>query len=71
MIPLITGEIAFRQHVCELFVGVNIFDFDLWVLVDSVKQPIKRNSVGSGHGSHRRTFGFENHLDYSSLSSKM
>ena len=26
MIPLITGEIAFRQPICELVFGVNIFD---------------------------------------------
>ena len=29
MIPLITGEVAFRQHVCKLVFGVNIFDMDL------------------------------------------
>ena len=28
MLPFITGEIAFRQHVCELVFGVNIFDLD-------------------------------------------
>ena len=30
MIPLITGDIAFRQHVCELVFGVKIFDFNLF-----------------------------------------
>ena len=29
MIPFITGEIAFRQHVWELVFGVNKFDMDL------------------------------------------
>ena len=43
MIPLSTGEITSRQHVCELVFGVNT-------------QPIVRNSVGSGHVSHRRNF---------------
>ena len=64
-IPLITSEIAFRQHVCELVFGVRIFDLDFWIQVDSVKQPIKRDdSVGSGHVSHRRTSAFDNHLHY-------
>ena len=29
------------------FSGVNTFDLDLGVQIDSAKQPIKRNSVGS------------------------
>ena len=37
--PLITRETAFSQHVSELVFGVNIFDMDLGVQVDSVKQP--------------------------------
>ena len=37
VVPLIAGEIAFRQHVCELVFGVNIFDLDYEVQVDSVK----------------------------------
>ena len=39
---------------------VHIFDLDLRFHVDSVEQPIKRNSVGSGHVSHCWTsaFGF-------------
>ena len=28
MIPLITCEIPFRQDVCELFFGVDVFDLD-------------------------------------------
>ena len=27
---LLTGEIAVRQHVCELVLGFNIYDFGLW-----------------------------------------
>ena len=46
MIPLIAGEFTFGQHVCELFSGVHLFDLDLWVQIDSVRQPIQRNSVG-------------------------
>ena len=43
--------------------GVYIFDLDLWFQVNSVEQPIKRNSVGSGHVSHCWTPSFDNHLD--------
>ena len=35
------------QYVCELVFGVNVFDLDLGVQIDSIKQPIKSNSVGS------------------------
>ena len=37
VIPLITGEITFGQHVCELVFGVKIFDLDVWVQIDSFK----------------------------------
>ena len=40
-------KFPFGQHVCELFFGVNVFDLDLGVQIDYIKQPIKRNSVGS------------------------
>ena len=36
---------------------------DLEFLIDPVEQPIKHNSVGSGHVSHRWTSSFDNHLD--------
>ena len=64
MTPLITGEHAFRQHVCELIFGVNKIDMDLRVQVDPVKEPIKRNSVGPGYVSHRWTSAFGHHFDY-------
>ena len=48
MIPFITCEIFLFQYVCELFFGVNVFDLDLGVQIDSIKQPIKSNSVDSG-----------------------
>ena len=47
MVPLITCKTTFGQHVRELVFGVNIFDLDLGVQANPVKQPIKRNSVGS------------------------
>ena len=57
-------KLLFGQHVCELVFGVNICDLDFWVRVDSVKQPIKRNSVGSGHVFHCWTSSFDDHLDH-------
>ena len=47
MIPLIACEIFFGQYVCELIFSVNVFDLDLGIQIDSIKQPIKSNSVGS------------------------
>ena len=48
MIPFITCEISHCQYVCELVYDVNKFDLDLGNPIDSIKQPIKSNSVGSG-----------------------
>ena len=52
----LTCEISLCQYVCELVFGVNVFDLDLGVQIDSIKQPIKSISVGSGNTSHCRTF---------------
>ena len=46
MIPFIMCEISLGQCVCELVLGVHEFDLDLGVQIDSIKQPIKSNSVG-------------------------
>ena len=51
--------------VSELVFGVDVFDLDLGVQINSIKQPIKSNSVGSGDVPHRRTSAFNNHFDYS------
>ena len=40
------------------FFGVNILDLDFGFHIDSDKQPVKSNPVGSGHVSHRRTLSF-------------
>ena len=40
MVPLITREITFGQHVRKLVLGVNIFDLNFGVLIDSVTQPV-------------------------------
>ena len=51
-VSLITCDISLCQHVCELVLGVNVFDLDLGVHIDSIKQVIKSNSVGPGNMSH-------------------
>ena len=64
MIPFITCEVSLCQYVCELVLGVNVFDLDLGVQIDSIKQPIKSNSVGSGNMSHCRASSLYDHLDH-------
>ena len=56
MIPFITCENSLGQYVCELVLGVNVFDLDLGLQIDSIEQPIKSNSVGSGNMSHLSGF---------------
>ena len=53
-----------RQYVCELVLGVNVFDLGLGVQIDSIKQPIKSNSVGPGNMSHCRASSLYDHLDH-------
>ena len=64
MIPFITCEISLCQYVCELILGVNVFDLDLGVQIDSIKRPIKSNTVGSGNMSHCRVSSLHDHLDH-------
>ena len=52
MIPLITREISFGQNVSKLVFGVDVLDLDFGVQIDSIKQPIMRNSVSPGNMSH-------------------
>ena len=52
MLPFITCEVSLGQYVCELVFGVDVFDLDLGVQIDSIKQPIESNSVGSGNMPH-------------------
>ena len=47
------------------FFGVNVFDLDLEVQVDSVKQPVLHDSVGSRHVSQCWTSALDDHLDHS------
>ena len=57
-------KISLGQYVCELVFGVNVFDLDFGVQIDSIKQPIKSNSVGSGNMSHCRASSLYDHLDH-------
>ena len=43
MIPFITCEISHCRYVCELVFGVNVFDLDFGVQIDSIKKQIKSN----------------------------
>ena len=64
IVPFVTFEISFCQQVSNLVFGVDILDLNLGIQMDSVKQPIKSNSVGSGHKSHRWTPAFDYHLNH-------
>ena len=64
LVSLITCELALCQNVCELVLGVDIFDLNLWIQINSVKQPVKRNSVGSGYVSHCRTSAFDDNFSH-------
>ena len=64
MVPFITCEISLCQYVCQLVLGVNVFDLDLGVQIDSIKQPIKSNSVGSANMSHCRASSLYNRLGH-------
>ena len=65
MIPFITCEIRLCQDICKLILGVDVFDLDLWVKINSIEQPIKSNSMSSGNMSHCWTPAFHNHFDHS------
>ena len=59
-----TLEFITFLHVCELVFGVDVFDLDLGVQIDSVEQPVQSNSVVFGNMSHRRTSAFNDHFDH-------
>ena len=63
MFPFITCEIFLGQYVCELVFSVNVYDLDFGVPIDSIEQPIKSNSVGSGYMSHCRVSSLYSHLE--------
>ena len=63
MVPPITSESALGQYVSKLISGAEVFDLNLWIKIDPVNRPIKRNSEGFGYVSHRQTFAFDDHLE--------
>ena len=48
MIPFITCETALCQDVCKLVLGVNIFDLNLGVQIDSIKTTNQEQLCGFG-----------------------
>ena len=58
-------KFPFGKNVCELVFGVDVFDLDCGIQINSIEQPIKSNSVGSGNMSHCRTPSFNDHFDHS------
>ena len=62
IVPFITWETSFCQYVCNLVFGVDLPNLNLRIQVNSVKQTIKSNSVGSWHMSHCWTPAFDDHL---------
>ena len=64
MIPFITWEISLCGYVCDLVFGVDILDLNLGVQINSVKQPIKSNSVGSGYVSHCWTPAYDDYFNH-------
>ena len=50
--------------------GVNKCDLDFGVQIGYVKQPIQRNSAGSGHVSHRKTSSLHDNFDHSFIVGK-
>ena len=48
MIPFITCETALCQDVCKLVLGVNIFDLNLGVQINSIKTTSQEQLCGSG-----------------------
>ena len=64
IVPLITCEILFCQYVCKLVFVVDILGLNLGVQINSVKQPIKSKSVGSGYMSHCWTSAFDDRFNH-------
>ena len=64
-------KFPFGWNVGKLFFGVDVLNLDFGVQVDSIEQPIKRNSVGPGNMSHCGTPPFMIILITASLSSKI
>ena len=71
MVPFIACKIPFCQYVCKLVFGVDTLDLNFGVQIDSVKQPIKNNSGGSGYMSHCGTSAFGDHFNHGFVSTNI
>ena len=60
-----------RKNISELFVGVDIFDLDLWIQVNLVRQPVQVNTVNLGNMFHGWTTAFDDHLERGIVTSKI
>ena len=58
------GEVKEKRKE-KLILGVDVFDLDLGVKINPIKQPNKSNSMSSGNMSHCWTPAFHNHFDHS------
>ena len=58
-------KFPFLKMSASWFLVSMYFDLDFGVQINSIEQPIKSNSVGSGDVSHCWTSAFNNHFDYS------
>ena len=64
MIPFITSEISLCQYVCELVLGVNVFDLDLGSKLIRSNDQSRATFVGSGKMSHCKASSLHDHLDH-------
>ena len=62
-VPFVTRDTTFKQHVCHLVFGVDMFDLNLGTQIDSVERPIQRNSVCPRNMFHRWASSFDDHCD--------
>ena len=69
--PLVSGERTIGKNISELFVGVDIFDLDIWIQVNLVRQPVQVNTVNLGNMSHGWTTAFDDHLEGGIVTSKI
>ena len=69
MIPFITCEITLVRMSASWFFGVDVLHLYFWVQINSIEQPIERNSVGPGNMSLCGTPSFNVILITASMSS--
>ena len=60
MIPFITCEISLGQYVCELVFGVNVFDLDFRVQIETSQGQL----CGFWNMSHCRVSSLYDHFDH-------